>query len=152
MEPDATLKQTNVDDVVRQAADDASESLSDGDTRLGFLKKAGLAGGAVVGSGADHGDAPARLDQGATLVPDPAVAGDRRVLRDQQSAPGRGAHSAPLPCNTVGTVSKRIFRFSNSDRVSTYRTSRSIISEKVVRLRPLTCQRPVMPGRTAKRR
>jgi rubrerythrin len=52
MEPDATLKQTNVDDVVRQAADDASESLSEGDTRLGFLKKAGLAGGAVVGSGA----------------------------------------------------------------------------------------------------
>jgi hypothetical protein len=52
MEPDATLKQTNVDDVVRQAADDASESLNDGDTRLGFLKKAGLAGGAVVGSGA----------------------------------------------------------------------------------------------------
>jgi hypothetical protein len=52
MEPDATLKQTNVDDVVRQAADDAAESLGDGDTRLGFLKKAGLAGGAVVGSGA----------------------------------------------------------------------------------------------------
>jgi hypothetical protein len=40
MEPDATLQQTNVDDVVRQAADDAAESLSDGDTRLGFLKKA----------------------------------------------------------------------------------------------------------------
>jgi hypothetical protein len=52
MDPDATLNQTNVDDVVRQAADDASESLNDGDTRLGFLKKAGLAGGAVVGSGA----------------------------------------------------------------------------------------------------
>jgi hypothetical protein len=52
MEPDATLKQTNVDDVVRQAADDAAETLSEGDTRLDFLKKAGLAGGAVVGSGA----------------------------------------------------------------------------------------------------
>jgi hypothetical protein len=52
MEPDATLKQTNVDDVVRQAADDASETLSNGDTRLGFLKKAGLAGGAVIGGGA----------------------------------------------------------------------------------------------------
>jgi hypothetical protein len=52
MEPDATLKQTNVDDVVRQAADDAAETLEEGDTRLGFLKKAGLAGGAVVGSGA----------------------------------------------------------------------------------------------------
>lgn len=42
MEPGATLKQTNVDDVVRQAADDAAETLSEGDTRLGFLKKAGL--------------------------------------------------------------------------------------------------------------
>jgi hypothetical protein len=52
MEPDATLKQTNVDDVVRRAADEASETLKEGDTRLGFLKKAGLAGGAVVGSGA----------------------------------------------------------------------------------------------------
>jgi hypothetical protein len=52
MEPDATLKQTNVDDVVRQAADDAAETLSEGDTRLDFLKKAGLGGGAVVGSGA----------------------------------------------------------------------------------------------------
>jgi len=52
MEPDATLKQSNVDDVVRQAADDAAETLKEGDTRLSFLKKAGLAGGAVVGSGA----------------------------------------------------------------------------------------------------
>jgi hypothetical protein len=38
MEPDATLKQTNVDDVVRQAADDAAETLFEGDTRLGFLQ------------------------------------------------------------------------------------------------------------------
>jgi Ferritin-like domain len=52
MDPDATPKQTNVDDIVRQAADDAAETLGEGDTRLGFLKKAGLAGGAVVGSGA----------------------------------------------------------------------------------------------------
>src|SRR5262249_32779579 len=47
-----TLAQTNVDDVVRQAADDAAETLDAGDTRLGFLKKAGLAGGAFVGGGA----------------------------------------------------------------------------------------------------
>jgi rubrerythrin len=52
MEPDTSLKQTTVDDVVRQAADDTAETLSEGDTRLGFLKKAGIAGGAVVGSGA----------------------------------------------------------------------------------------------------
>ncbi len=52
MEPDATLEQTNLDAVVRQAADDAAETLSEGDTRLSFLKKAGLAGGAALGSGA----------------------------------------------------------------------------------------------------
>ncbi len=46
------LDQTNIDGVVRQAADDAAETLADGDTRLGFLKKAGVAGGAVVGGGA----------------------------------------------------------------------------------------------------
>lgn len=52
METDTTLAQTDVDDVVRRAADDAAETLDPGDTRLGFLKKAGLAGGAVVGGGA----------------------------------------------------------------------------------------------------
>jgi hypothetical protein len=52
MDPKAALEETDVDEIVRQAADDASETLSDGDTRLSFLKKAGLAGGAVIGSGA----------------------------------------------------------------------------------------------------
>jgi hypothetical protein len=52
MSSEKILEQTDIDEVVRNAADDASESLSEGDTRLGFLKKAGLAGGAVVGSGA----------------------------------------------------------------------------------------------------
>ena len=52
MNSERTLEQTSVDDVVRQAADDAAETLDPGDTRLGFLKKAGLAGGAVVGGGA----------------------------------------------------------------------------------------------------
>jgi hypothetical protein len=46
------LDQTNVDGVIREAADNAAETLGDGDTRLSFLKKAGLAGGAVMGSGA----------------------------------------------------------------------------------------------------
>jgi hypothetical protein len=35
-----------------EMAHEAAESLEPGDTRLGFLKKAGLAGGAVMGSGA----------------------------------------------------------------------------------------------------
>jgi hypothetical protein len=52
MDPETKLDETNIDGVIREAADNAAETLDDGDTRLGFLKKAGLAGGAVVGGGA----------------------------------------------------------------------------------------------------
>jgi rubrerythrin len=51
METDITLEQVDVDGAVREAAHDATEAL-DGDTRLDFLKKAGLTGGALVGGGA----------------------------------------------------------------------------------------------------
>ena len=40
-----------IDAVMREAEHDATEAL-EGDTRLGFLKKAGLAGGGLVGGGA----------------------------------------------------------------------------------------------------
>ncbi|HVQ57273.1 MAG TPA: ferritin-like domain-containing protein [Solirubrobacterales bacterium] len=52
MDPDTKFGETNVDGVVRESAYNAAETLEEGDTRLGFLKKAGLAGGAVVGGGA----------------------------------------------------------------------------------------------------
>jgi hypothetical protein len=52
MEPDITLDQIDVDGAARETAHEATEALDSGDTRLGFLKKAGLAGGAVMGSGA----------------------------------------------------------------------------------------------------
>jgi hypothetical protein len=51
MSSEITLEQVDVDGAIRDAAHEAEESL-EGDTRLGFLKKAGLAGGAVVGGGA----------------------------------------------------------------------------------------------------
>jgi Ferritin-like domain len=47
MSYEINLDEVDVDGAVREAAHDIA-----GDTRLGFLKKAGLAGGAVVGSGA----------------------------------------------------------------------------------------------------
>jgi DNA-binding phage protein len=47
-----SLDQIDVDGAIREAAHEASESLDDGDTRMDFLKKAGLAGGAVMGGGA----------------------------------------------------------------------------------------------------
>ncbi|MET0558402.1 MAG: ferritin-like domain-containing protein [Solirubrobacterales bacterium] len=51
MSSEITLKQVDVEGAVREAAHEAEEALQ-GDTRLDFLKKAGLAGGAVVGGGA----------------------------------------------------------------------------------------------------
>jgi hypothetical protein len=51
MSNELKLDQIDVDGDIREVAHEASEAL-DGDTRLGFLKKAGLAGGAVVGGGA----------------------------------------------------------------------------------------------------
>lgn len=47
MSYEINLDEVDVDGAVREAADGVS-----GDTRLGFLKKAGLAGGAVMGGGA----------------------------------------------------------------------------------------------------
>jgi len=52
MDPEISLERVDVDGAVRETAHEAAEALESGDTRLGFLKKAGLAGGAVMGSGA----------------------------------------------------------------------------------------------------
>jgi Ferritin-like domain len=51
MEPEISFEQIDADGTIRRRAEDAVEA-SDGDTRSGFLKKAGLAGGAFVGGGA----------------------------------------------------------------------------------------------------
>ncbi|HEX4669135.1 MAG TPA: ferritin-like domain-containing protein [Solirubrobacterales bacterium] len=52
MDPETTLERVDVDGDIRETAHEASEALDGGDTRLSFLKKAGLAGGAVMGGGA----------------------------------------------------------------------------------------------------
>jgi len=53
MDPDFNIDQIDVNGDIRESAHDAVETLaSRGDTRLDFLKKAGLAGGAVMGGGA----------------------------------------------------------------------------------------------------
>jgi rubrerythrin len=52
MDPEISLERVDVDGAVRETAHEAAEALESGDTRLGFLKKAGLAGGAVMGGGA----------------------------------------------------------------------------------------------------
>lgn len=53
MDSDFSIEQVDVDGDVRETAHDAMAALeSRGDTRLDFLKKAGLAGGAAMGGGA----------------------------------------------------------------------------------------------------
>jgi rubrerythrin len=52
MDSKLTLEQVDTDGAIREAAHEASATLEGGDTRLDFFKKAGLAGGAVMGSGA----------------------------------------------------------------------------------------------------
>jgi Ferritin-like domain len=53
MDPAFTIDQVDVDGDIRESAHEALDTLeSRGDTRLDFLKKAGLAGGAVMGGGA----------------------------------------------------------------------------------------------------
>jgi hypothetical protein len=46
------VEEIDTSGIIRDAADEAAATLEPGDTRLGFLKKAGLAGGAVIGGGA----------------------------------------------------------------------------------------------------
>ncbi len=53
MDPEFSIDQIDVNGDIRETAHDAMDTLeSRGDTRLDFLKKAGLAGGAVMGGGA----------------------------------------------------------------------------------------------------
>jgi hypothetical protein len=47
MDSEMTLDRVDADGAIRETAHDASEAL-EGDTRLDFLKKAGVAGGAVM--------------------------------------------------------------------------------------------------------
>ncbi len=53
MSSEFDLESVDVDGAIRETAHEATQSLDqEGDTRLDFLKKAGLAGGAVMGGGA----------------------------------------------------------------------------------------------------
>lgn len=52
MSSENVLAEIDANGAIEAAANDAAEQLESGDTRLSFLKKAGLAGGAVIGSGA----------------------------------------------------------------------------------------------------
>ncbi len=52
MSSENALAEIDTNGAIEEAAHEATESLGSGDTRLSFLKKAGLAGGAAIGGGA----------------------------------------------------------------------------------------------------
>jgi len=64
----------------------------------------------------------------------------------------RQSHAAPVPFKTTGMVFTRILKSIHSDHWSMYFKSSSIHFSKGIELRPLICQRQVIPGRTLKRR
>ena len=67
MNYEINLNEVDVDGAVREAAREVS-----GDTRLSFLRKAGVAGGAVMGGGASSG-ARARCVRGRRERASPGV-------------------------------------------------------------------------------
>src|SRR5713101_4000749 len=59
---------------------------------------------------------------------------------------------APSPEKTACGVRRRILRSSQSDHVVAYLRSRRTMSSNGIRLRPFTCQSPVIPGCTSSKR
>jgi hypothetical protein len=60
----------------------------------------------------------------------------------------RSVYTAPEPRKTAGIVQNSILISSQTDHCSMYRISNAIHSSKPIELRPITCQRQVIPGFT----
>ena len=90
MSHELRLEDIDIDGAARETAAEAMDGLS-GDTRSAFLKRAGLAGGALVGGGAVLG----ALAPSALAV----TTGDRPPARPRWAGSDRGARR-DAPCSS----------------------------------------------------
>jgi hypothetical protein len=119
------LDEVDVDGAIREAAHDAS-----GDTRLSFLKKAGVAGGAVMGGGAILSAlAPDAFAAGGGRPPASFGKGDIGILNYAltleylEAAFYNGATAANLPLNSQGSAFLKVVTKDENAHVKFLKTA-----------------------------
>ena len=106
MDHEFNIDTVDVDGAVREAAEKAEQALG-GDTRADFLKKAGLAGGAVVGgSGGAHGRPPRAFGRGDIGILNYALTLEYLEAAFYNEASAHGAISDPQTKVFLETVTQ----------------------------------------------
>src|SRR5271168_4588716 len=125
MTHEINLAEIDVDGAIREAADEVS-----GDTRLSFLKKAGVAGGAVMGGGAVLSAlAPNAFAAGGGRPPASFGKGDIGILNYAltleylEAAFYNGATAAGLPLTAQGSAFLKVVSKDENAHVAFLKTA-----------------------------